>query len=206
MRREKVVISKASCTAGPATAENRTQRHHCRRAPSRLRGLDLRLPGRANLLDQRIRQRHVVELRSHRRAVLVRPVEELQRLTGSGRIGRLRVNQDEARARDRPARRARLIRENQVVARRTLPIRTGAKRPGTLPPSVPRPCRPCSPSACWSSCSAWRTRIRRSRLRRRSAAVMLATPSLPLAPMPVGHSTEVAAPILSLKVALDFDR
>ena len=36
--------------------------------------------------------------------------------------------------------------------------------------------------------------------------VMLATPSLPLAPMPAGHCTEVLAPIVSLNFGLDLDR
>src|SRR5580698_2314979 len=84
--------------------------------------LDVRLPGRAHLLDQAVRQRHVVELGRHFGAVAISPIEELERLAGRSRIGRRAVEQDEARTGDRPAARTRLIRQDQVVPRRVRPV------------------------------------------------------------------------------------
>ena len=191
----------------PARASPRpgaTSASRQRRSPRH--ALDLRLPGGPHLLDQACRQRHVVELGGHLATVLVRPVEELQRLCGRGRIRRRAVHQDEARAGDGPALRARLVRQDQVVAGGMRPVGIGgggleavrARRHG-LAALVDELART-------PSCSAWRRRTRRSRSRRRSAWSCWRRPRCPWRRCPTGHCTEVLAPIESLNFGLDLDR
>src|SRR6266853_728984 len=98
------------------------------RARQARRTLDLRLPGGTDLLDQALRQRDVVQLGRHLGTVVIGPFEKLERLTGCGRIRRHGVHQDEARARDRPALLARLIGEDQVIARCMGPVVARGRR------------------------------------------------------------------------------
>src|SRR5882762_5859992 len=98
------------------------------RARQARRTLDLRLPGSTDLLDQALRQRDVVQLGRHLGTVVIGPVEKLERFTGCGRIRRHCVHQDEAHARDRPGLLARLIGEDQVIARRMSPVGARGRR------------------------------------------------------------------------------
>src|ERR1700733_9399210 len=84
-----------------------------------------RHPSRLDLRDQRGRQRHIVELSSHRAAVLVRPCEELEGLADRSRIRGLLVNKDKACAGDWPTLGALLVGEDQIISFRVGPIRIG---------------------------------------------------------------------------------
>ena len=59
-------------------------------------------PGIGNLLDQAIRQRHIVHVGGHGVTVGVRPVEELQQFGGLSRLVLNLVHQDKGSAGDRP--------------------------------------------------------------------------------------------------------
>src|SRR3569833_1618005 len=69
----------------------------------------LRLPGTLNQLDDRRRNSDIIQIGSHRRALGIGPVEELQHFLALGGIGLGLVHQDESCAGDRPAVLARLI-------------------------------------------------------------------------------------------------
>src|SRR5690349_14154435 len=72
------------------------------------------LPALVDQFDYRLRHRHIVELLGHLCAVVIGPVEEIQRLARDIGLGLLLVHQDEARPGDRPAVFARLVGEQQV--------------------------------------------------------------------------------------------
>src|SRR4051794_18668652 len=82
--------------------------------PERFAGLvlDLRLPRFCDLRRQCRRQRHVIEILRELLPVLERPVEELEHLLRVFRLVLSLVDEDEARAGDRPGVLARLAREH----------------------------------------------------------------------------------------------
>src|ERR1700733_7356408 len=87
-----------------------------------------RHPSRLDLRNQRGRQRHIVELGSHRATVLVGPCEELEGLADRSGIRGLLVNKDKACARDWPTLGALLVGEDQIIAFRMGPVRIGRGR------------------------------------------------------------------------------
>src|SRR5450755_4504688 len=91
------------------------------------RVLDLNLPVLLNIRGHIGRHRHIIELRRHLGAVLVRPSEELQRFAGSGRIGGLLVDEDPSRRRHRPRLVTGLIGEDYAEARLRFPVGVGRR-------------------------------------------------------------------------------
>ncbi len=98
-----------------------------------------------NLCSQRRGQRNIGELSGHRSAILVGPGKKFQCLRRRLGIRRLSIDQNEARASDRPAACAILIRQNEIVALGVAPVctrgggleRLCARRDGGEPPCSP---------------------------------------------------------------------
>src|SRR5262249_23769037 len=76
-------------------------------------GLDLR-PTLLDRLHSSVRQWHIVEAERHLLTVMIGPLEELEDLSGGRGIGRLLVDEDVGRRRDRPRRLTRLIDKDDV--------------------------------------------------------------------------------------------
>src|SRR5258708_1885311 len=83
------------------------------------------LPRRLDFLHHRLGHRHVVELVGHLRAVLERPVEELEHFAAGLGLFLLRVHEDEGGARDRPALLADLVGQDHTHAGNRFPVRAG---------------------------------------------------------------------------------
>ena len=136
--------------------------------------------------------RHVVQVVGHLVAVLVGPVEELQRVGGLRRLVLRLVHQDEGGAGDRPGVLAGLLGQDLVEA--LAPVGTrgggleGCRRRAT------RNCRPCSSSGHRPSCSAWRRRTRRSRSSWAGAARRRPRPRCPCRRRPSASSRPCPRP------------